>query len=34
VVALVKKTGISPVKFAGGHGSSGDYAGLAALDGK
>jgi glyoxylase-like metal-dependent hydrolase (beta-lactamase superfamily II) len=34
LVAGVKKAGISPVKFAGGHGSTGDYAPLAALEGK
>jgi len=34
LVAGVKKAGISPVKFAGGHGSSADYAPLAALEGK
>jgi glyoxylase-like metal-dependent hydrolase (beta-lactamase superfamily II) len=31
LVAGVKKAGISPVKFAGGHGSTADYAPLAAL---
>jgi hypothetical protein len=30
----VKKAGIQPVKFAGGHGSTGDYAPLAPLEGK
>ena len=34
LVAGVKKAGISPVKFAGGHGSVADYAPLAALEGK
>ena len=34
LVAGVKKAGIQPVKFAGGHGSTGDYAPLAALEGK
>ena len=34
VVAAVKKLGISPVKFAGGHGSTADYSTLAALEGK
>jgi len=34
LVAGVKKAGISPAKFAGGHGSVGDYAPLAALEGK
>ena len=34
VVATVKKAGITPEKFAGGHGSVGDYAPLAALEGK
>lgn len=34
VVATVKRSGISPLKFAGGHGSSADYAPLAALEGK
>jgi hypothetical protein len=34
LVAGVKKNGLSPAKFAGGHGSSADYAPLAALDGK
>jgi glyoxylase-like metal-dependent hydrolase (beta-lactamase superfamily II) len=34
VVAGVKKAGISPEKFAGGHGSVADYAPLAALEGK
>ena len=34
VVAGVKKTGITPTKFAGGHGSIADYAPLAALEGK
>ena len=34
LVAGVKNAGISPVKFAGGHGSVGDYAPLAALEGK
>ena len=31
LVAGVKRAGIAPVKFAGGHGSTGDYAPLAAL---
>jgi hypothetical protein len=34
LVAGVKKAGISPLKFAGGHGSTGDYAPLVALEGK
>jgi hypothetical protein len=34
LVAGVKKAGIAPVKFAGGHGSTADYAPLAALAGK
>jgi glyoxylase-like metal-dependent hydrolase (beta-lactamase superfamily II) len=34
LVAGVKKAGISPDKFAGGHGSVADYAPLAALEGK
>jgi len=34
LVAGVKKAGISPEKFAGGHGGVGDYAPLAALEGK
>jgi glyoxylase-like metal-dependent hydrolase (beta-lactamase superfamily II) len=34
LVNAVKKFGIDPVKFAGGHGSSADYAPLAALEGK
>jgi glyoxylase-like metal-dependent hydrolase (beta-lactamase superfamily II) len=34
LVAGVKKAGISPTKFAGGHGSVGDYAPVAALEGK
>jgi hypothetical protein len=34
LVAAVKKAGIAPEKFAGGHGSVGDYAPLAALEGK
>jgi glyoxylase-like metal-dependent hydrolase (beta-lactamase superfamily II) len=34
VVAAVKKAGIAPEQFAGGHGSTGKYADLAALDGK
>ena len=34
LVAGVKQAGISPVKFAGGHGSVADYAPLAALEGK
>ena len=34
VVATVKKAGISPARFAGGHGSVADYAPLAALEGK
>ena len=33
VVNTVKKAGITPLKFAGGHGSTGDYAPLAALAG-
>ena len=34
LVAGVKKAGITPEKFAGGHGSVADYAPLAALEGK
>jgi glyoxylase-like metal-dependent hydrolase (beta-lactamase superfamily II) len=34
LVAGVKKAGIQPAKFAGGHGSTADYATLTALDGK
>jgi glyoxylase-like metal-dependent hydrolase (beta-lactamase superfamily II) len=34
LVAGVKKAGISPLKFAGGHGSTFDYAPLAGLEGK
>ena len=34
LVAGVKKAGITPVKFAGGHGGTADYAPLAALEGK
>ena len=34
LVAGVKKAGISPLKFAGGHGSVADYAPLAAREGK
>ena len=34
LVAGVKKAGIEPLKFAGGHGASADYAPLAALEGK
>jgi glyoxylase-like metal-dependent hydrolase (beta-lactamase superfamily II) len=34
VVSGVKKAGITPEKFAGGHGSTADYAPLAALEGK
>ncbi len=34
LVAAVHKTGIAPLKFAGGHGSTADYAALAALEGK
>ena len=34
LVAGVKKAGIEPPKFAGGHGSTADYAPLAALEGK
>jgi len=34
VVAAVKKAGIAPELFAGGHGATGKYADLAALDGK
>ncbi len=33
VVNTVKKAGIAPLKFAGGHGATGDYAPLAALAG-
>ena len=34
IVATVKKAGISPAKFAGGHGATADYAPMAALEGK
>jgi glyoxylase-like metal-dependent hydrolase (beta-lactamase superfamily II) len=34
LVAGVKRAGISPARFAGGHGAVGDYAPLAALEGK
>jgi len=34
LVAGVKKAGISPLRFAGGHGAVADYAPLAALEGK
>ncbi len=34
LVAGVKKAGITPAKFAGGHGTTADYAPLAALEGK
>lgn len=34
LVAGVKKAGITPARFAGGHGSSAEYAPLAALEGK
>jgi glyoxylase-like metal-dependent hydrolase (beta-lactamase superfamily II) len=34
LVTAVKKHGITPERFAGGHGSVGDYAPLAALEGK
>jgi hypothetical protein len=34
LVAGVKKAGIAPAKFVGGHGSIADYAPLAALEGK
>jgi len=34
VVNAVNKAGITPLKFAGGHGATGDYAPLAALAGK
>jgi metal-dependent hydrolase (beta-lactamase superfamily II) len=34
LVAAVKKIGITPAKFAGGHGSTGDYQPLADLEGK
>jgi glyoxylase-like metal-dependent hydrolase (beta-lactamase superfamily II) len=34
LVAGVKKVGIAPMRFAGGHGSVADYAPLAALEGK
>ena len=34
LVAGVRKAGIWPRKFAGGHGSVADYAPLAALEGK
>ncbi len=34
LVAAVKKIGITPAKFAGGHGSTGDYPPLADLEGK
>jgi hypothetical protein len=31
VVTAVRKTGIQPARFAGGHGSSGEYAPLSKL---
>jgi hypothetical protein len=34
LVTGVKKAGISPLRFAGGHGAVADYAPLAALEGK
>ena len=34
LVAGVKKAGISPLKFAGGHGSTSEYAALVELEGK
>ncbi len=34
VIATVKRFGITPLKFAGGHGSTADYAALVALEGK
>jgi glyoxylase-like metal-dependent hydrolase (beta-lactamase superfamily II) len=34
LVAGLKKAGLAPVKFAAGHGSTGEYAALAALEGK
>lgn len=34
LVAAVRKAGIAPAKFAGGHGAVADYAPLAALEGK
>ena len=34
LVAAVKKAGISPARFAGGHASTADYAPLAAPEGK
>ena len=34
LVAGVKKAGIAPTKFVGGHGGIADYAPLAALEGK
>jgi hypothetical protein len=34
LVAGVKRAGISPQRFAGGHGAVADYAPLAALEGK
>jgi glyoxylase-like metal-dependent hydrolase (beta-lactamase superfamily II) len=34
LVAAVKKHGITPTRFAGGHGSTAEYAPLAALEGK
>jgi glyoxylase-like metal-dependent hydrolase (beta-lactamase superfamily II) len=34
LIAGVKKAGIAPLKFAGGHGSVADYASLTALEGK
>jgi hypothetical protein len=34
LVAGVKKAGITPTRFAGGHGSVADYAPLAALEGQ
>jgi glyoxylase-like metal-dependent hydrolase (beta-lactamase superfamily II) len=34
LVAGLKKAGLNPAKFAAGHGSTGEYAPLAALEGK
>jgi hypothetical protein len=34
LIAGVKKAGIQPAKFAGGHGSTADYSTLTALEGK
>jgi hypothetical protein len=34
VIAGVRKAGIEPLKFAGGHGSVADYSSLTALEGR